>query len=313
MPEFTIVVESYNLIEGQGPSRWLGSLNAARDAAKGRGEVVVADVYGTGDFKEMLARDFPDVRRVEALGLKYDEAKVRAALASESEMVIFLDGDCIPQPGWHEHLLAELRTGTAAAAGYTRYDAGFYGTLMTVMDFGFFFPLERQVVLCYAFNNVAFRRQTLLDSPIPDGSMRCHCYFHACQLERRGTPVMLIPAARAVHETPAFLRERTRRGFDLVVAAREDAALREHRWLKAGVLSAPLFYLQAVVLDWRRTLASWRELDIAWWQLPIALAAYPVMRLVDLAGILRAFVVAPSHEGWGGTAFGSREVKSPTG
>ena len=313
MPEFAIVVESYNLIEGQGPSRWLASLNAAREAAKGRGEVLVADVFGAADFKEMLARDFPDVRRVEALGLKYDQAKVAAALASDSEMVIFLDGDCIPQPGWHEHLLAELRAGTAGAAGYTRYDPGFHGTLMTVMDFGFFFPLARRVVLCYAFNNVAFRRQTLTDVPIPDGNLRCHCYGHACQLERRGTPVVLTPAARAVHETPSFLRERTRRGFDLVVAAREDAALPEHRWLKAGILSAPLFYLHAVLVDWRRTLLSWRDLDLAWWQLPLALAALPVMRLVDLTGILRAFVVEATHEGWSGTAFGSREVKSPTG
>ncbi len=313
MPEFTIVVESYNLIEGQGPSRWLASLNAARDAAKDGGEVVVADVYGAADFKEMLARDFPEVRRVEALGLKYDEAKVAAALASDSALVIFLDGDCIPEAGWHERLLAELRAGTAAAAGYTRYDPGFYGSLMTVTDFGFFFPLVRHEVLCYAFNNVAFRRQTLVDAPIPDGNMRCHCFLHACQLERRGTPVVLVPGARAVHETPAFLRERTRRGFDLVVAAREDPALPEHQWLKAGILSAPLFYLQAVLLDWRRTLLSWRDLRMAWWQLPIALAAFPLMRLVDLTGILRAFVVEATHEGWGGTGFGSREVKSPTG
>jgi Glycosyl transferase family 2 len=311
--EFTIIVESYNLTEGQGPSRWLRSLTAARAMAKDGGEVLVADVYGAPEFVEMLAREFPDVRRLDVAGLKYDEAKTAAAAAAQGEFILYLDGDCVPEPGWHTHHIAALRRpGTVAVAGYTRYDPGFYGSVMSVMDFGFLQPRTRRPVKCYAFNNCGFRRQALLvDVPIPAGDLRCHCYRHACLFERRGTPVELVPDARVVHETTAFLPERTRRGYDLVVAAREDPELAEHQWLRAGILSAPLFYASSVVLDWKRTLAGWRTLEMSRWQVPFALALFPLMRLVDLAGIVRAFFIPSTREGWGGTTLGSRRVFTP--
>ena len=311
MIEFTIVIESFTLTEGHA-SRFFRTLNAARRLAADRGEVVVADVFGAQDFQAVLARDYPDVRRLDVVDMKYDQAKAAAAKAARGDYVVFLDGDCEPQPHWLDHLLAELRREpTGGVAGFTRYDPGFYGSLMSVMDFGFLLPVRRRPVLCYASNNCGFPRQVLLDVPVPTGALRCLCHFHACTLLRRGTPVRLVPEARVVHETPAFWPERTRQGYDRVAAAMVDRALPEHAWLKAGILAATLFYLREVWLDWRRTLWGWRDLEMRWWQVPVALGLYPVLRLADLIGIARAFVAAPAEDGWGGTTFGGKAVHTP--
>lgn len=313
MLEFTIVIESFTLTEGHA-SRFFRTLHAARALAAGRGEVMVADVFGAPDFQERLARDYPDVRRLDVVNLKYDVAKATAATAARGEYVLFLDGDCEPQPLWLDHLLAELhRTPTGGVAGFTRYDPGFYASLMSVMDFGFLFPVARRPVLCYASNNCGFPRQVLLDVPVPSGVLRCLCHFHACTLLRRGTPVRMVPEARVVHETPAFWPERTRQGYDRVAAAIVDPALPEHAWLSVGLLAAPLFYLREVWLDWRRTLTGWRDLGMSWWQVPVALSLYPVLRLADLIGIARAFLVTPTDDGWGGAAFGGKVVHTPDG
>ncbi len=314
MTEFTIVIESFNLTEGQGPSRWLTSLESARALARARGEVLIADVFGAPEFIAMLARDYPDVRRVDVTGMKYDEAKAIAAHVAFGEFVLFLDGDCVPQPGWLDAMLDDLRRHEdGGAAGYTRYDPGFYGSLMSVMDFGFFYPLESRPARCYASNNSGFRRRVLVEVPVPTGEMRCLCYFHACVLERRGTPMRLVPAARVTHETPAFLPERTRHGYDTIAAAWTDPSLPERSWLALGVLSVPLFYMRDVWLDWRRTITGYRALRLPQWQVAPALAMFPLMRLADVVGMLKALTSGPVKGGWGGTAFGARRVSTPQG
>src|SRR5205085_10677105 len=119
-------------------------------------------------LEELIARELPRVRRVEAAGLGYDEAKLRAAEQARGTYVLYLDGDCIPSEGWLGQHLAALRSGHAATGGFTRYDGGFLGTIGSVLDFGFLLPVKPRVLDCYAFNNSGFRRDVMLDAPPPD-------------------------------------------------------------------------------------------------------------------------------------------------
>lgn len=298
--EVSVVVESYTHGEGSGLERVRQALRAAAEMVEehGTGEVLVADSSADPALAELIERELLRVRRVDAAGLGYDEAKVRAAEQARGAYVLYLDGDCIPSEGWLEHHLAALRSGHAATGGFTRYDGGFLGAIGSVLDFGFLLPVEPRVLECYAFNNSGFRRDVMLHAPPPDGPMRCRCYAHAQRLRRRGLPVWMVPEARVRHERQPFFRERYRQGFDTVAARWVDPELPGARLLRVGPLAAPIFYGH-VVRDWQRLVGSRRDLELTWWQLLPAAVLTALSRLVDLAGMVRALVPGGRESGVG--------------
>jgi hypothetical protein len=298
--EVSVVVESYTHGEGSGLGRVTQALRAATALVEehGAGEVLVADSSADPAFVELLERDFSRVRRVDAAGLGYDEAKVLAAKQARGTYVLYLDGDCIPSEGWLGHHLTALRSGRAATGGFTRYDGGFLGAIGSVLDFGFLLPVKARVLDCYAFNNSGFRREVMLEAPPPDGPMRCRCYAHAQLLQRRGLSVWMVPEARVRHERQPFFRERYRQGFDMIAARWIDPELPGTRLLKLGPLAALIFYGH-VIRDWQRLVGSRRDLELKWWQLVPAAVLAALSRIVDLAGIVRALAPGGRESGVG--------------
>jgi hypothetical protein len=298
--EVTVVVESYTHGEGSGLERVEKALRAAVAMVEehGAGEVLVADSTADPALAELIGRESLGVLRVDAAGLGYDEAKLRAAERARGTYVLYLDGDCIPSEGWLDEHLAALRSGRAATGGFTRYDGGFLGAIGSVLDFGFLLPVEPRALDCYAFNNSGFRRDVMLQAPPPEGPMRCRCYAHAQRLRRRGSPVWMVPEARVRHERQPFFRERYRQGFDMIAARWVDPGLPGARLLRIGPLAAPIFYGH-VIRDWQRLFGSRRDLELAWWQLVPAAALAALSRLVDLAGMVRALVPGGRESGVG--------------
>ena len=289
--EASIVIESYTHGEGGDFGRFRDVLQAATQMAKAHGNacVLVTDTHGDDELLELLEREFPEVERVEALGMSYDEAKTKAAEQSQSRFVLYLDGDCLPQQGWLDAHLEVLRDEkTHASGGFTRYDGGFFAAVCSVMDFGFLLPRGQRILPCYASNNSGFRRSTLLQSPVPSGPMRCRCYAHAQLLKRLKTPVRMVPNAVVLHEVQPFYVERFRQGYDAVAACWTNPKLPETPWLRLGPLAAMPLYARNVLLDWRRLQNGRRDLGLKSWQITPALALYPFLRLVDFAGMLSA-------------------------
>jgi hypothetical protein len=300
-PAVSIVVESYTHGEGASLDRVTLALEAAHGMIEqhGSGEVLVADSSADPALAGLLGERFPMARRIDAAGFGYDEAKMKAAREANGEIVLYLDGDCIPGPGWFERHLAVLQNGALATGGFTRYDGGFFGGVESIMDFGFLLPAGDRSLACYAFNNSGFNRELLMDKPLPDGPMRCRCYAHAQLLLKTGTPMQMVPEARVRHERQPFFRERFRQGFDLVAAAWADPDLPDRHLVRLGVLAAPLFYGRAVLNDQRRLAVGWRDLGLRAWQAPLAALILPLFRLVDLAGVLRALVPGGRRSGVG--------------
>jgi len=292
-PEVSIIVESYNHAEGSSLERLRLGLRAALGTASdyGPAEVLLADSSDDPELAEMLERDLPEVRRVEATGRPYDDSKSVAVSQARGDYVLFLDGDVIPdREDWAARHVAALRRGAAATSGFTRLEGGFLAALHTVMDFGFLIPVADRELRCYASNNVGFRRETLAACPIPDGPLRCNCYQHAALLRRRGTPARMVADAEVEHEEQPFWEERLRRGHDQVAACWANPELPEARLLKLGPLAAPLFYGRDVVFDWRRLLGGRRDVGLSRAGAAIGLLVFPILRLADLAGIVRALL-----------------------
>ena len=300
--DVSVVVESYNLAEGTSAVERFRLARAAASrmlAVFGAGELLVTDAAGDPAVAELLDREFPRARLVDARGLGYDEAKYKAAVEAASKYVVFLDGDCVPNDQWLRAHLEALRAGAHATTGVTRYDGGWRSAVESILDFGFMFPPRARWVDCYGSNNSGFRRDTLIATPPPQGPMRCTCYAHARELKRRGTPVRLVPDAKTRHEPQPLVAERYRQGFDTIASCWIDTSLPEARLLRLGVAAAPLFYARAVVNDWRRLLQSRRELGLASWQAVVSLPLFPLLRLIDLAGMVRALAPGGRASGVG--------------
>jgi len=161
-----------------------------------------------------------------------------------------------------------------------------------VMDFGFLLPRASRRLGSYASNNSAFRRDVLLAVPAPDGPMRCRCFAHGQMLERRGTPVMMAAGAAVTHEPPPFFRVRLRHGYDTVASCWIIPDLRERRWLRYGVLAAPLFYRRRVRQDWR-ALRYHHDAELTRLQAVLARPIVAVLRLIDLVGMTAALALGP--------------------
>ncbi len=148
-----------------------------------------------------------DVRIIPAEGLDYVEQKNFGAGQSDSDLIIFLDSDVIPEPGWLAGLLEAFRNPDVQVVGGNTYIApeGLYGKAFALF---WFFPMReegsglRRTNRFWA-NNVAFRREILEAFPFPDlPSFRVQVTALKEDLRKHGVGMFLQQGSRVSH--PAF-------------------------------------------------------------------------------------------------------------
>jgi len=140
----------------------------------------------------------------------YDLRNVGARLAT-GEVLVCVDSDVIPEPGWLRALLTPMLAadGPGVVTGQTYLD----NTDLVSWAFGagWFFPVRdpsdevlRESPMFFA-NNIAFRREVLLAHPYPalqDGQTRGSCAQLAKNLRAAGVGVWHASGARATHPAP---------------------------------------------------------------------------------------------------------------
>ncbi|MFM7447957.1 MAG: glycosyltransferase [Leptolyngbyaceae cyanobacterium] len=212
-PSFSLIIETENLssAELEGLGRSLDSLSAQTIPPDCANEVLILE---SGDVPremiEHLCSRYPwlTVRAIES-DVDYYAAKMRGVTLTTGEVTVFADSDCIYESDWLCNLLtpfAQESTIQIVAGETTTSADGPYGLGVALT---YIFPRwtgQRQ--LCptsfYFFNNVAFRRQFLLEHPLPaDLTLyRGNCVIHAHTLKRQGTAIWRQPTARACHAAP---------------------------------------------------------------------------------------------------------------
>jgi hypothetical protein len=232
-----LVTEAYNLAEGQSQAAFLRAVAEIDSIAARHANVAVAVVDPTVDgvAKRLLMSRYPQIEVWHLPTESYDGQKNIIAHSSKRDIIVFLDGDCRPlRDDWLDRILAPFADPTVSAVGgLTLYeDFSLTGVAMTILDFGFLYGKSGQALGCYASNNVAFRRETLMSIPIPfDHQMRCKCYKHAQLLQRADMAIRFASDAVVLHELPDVNKERHRRGYDYVAALWVDPQLAETSWL----------------------------------------------------------------------------------
>lgn len=299
-PEITLVTESFNLEEGQSFQELRSALSAVGKYLSDRQdcEALLVDTTNDPRVPALIASIDARIRHLRVPGRSYDHAKDLAAEAARGRYVVYLDGDCTPdRPDWLDTLLAPLRGGQAlATGGLTLYGGdSLLARVSSLIDFGFLFNPQGGRLTCYASNNVAFERDLRCQVRPPDGPLRCHCFAHAQTLLRRGTPIMLVPAALVWHELPALMKERLRRGYDHVAASWVDVALRPEQWQRHRALRLARLYFRNLRHDWRRMRHAPVQLRLQGWRRIPAIGLAAWLRLIELRGAWQAISETPAR------------------
>lgn len=212
IPNFSMVLETENLetADFEGIIRSLASLEHQDISPKQANEVWLIE---SGDLppdllKRLLNR-FPWIKTYPAPSeITYYEAKMLGAKLATGEIIVYFDSDCIYQTNWLKNILTPFSDSDiqiVAGETKTRGDDP-YGTAMTLIYI--FPPFSSQTQLSktsqYFLNNVAFRRELLLNYPILTEIelYRGNCVIHAHSLRSSGYSIWKQPQAKATHAPP---------------------------------------------------------------------------------------------------------------
>ncbi len=161
------------------------------------------------DLLAQLRHQYPWIKVHHApMGTRYYKAKMLGAELATGAIVVYYDCDCVYEPNWLQTMLTSFtRSDIQLVAGETTTRSiGIYGTAMALT---YIFPQysgrnNLTPVNQYFLNNVAFRREFLLQHPIPFELplYRGHCAIHADELRQQGYTIWSQPQARATHAPP---------------------------------------------------------------------------------------------------------------
>jgi glycosyltransferase involved in cell wall biosynthesis len=212
-PSFSIVIETENLsmTEIEGLVESLDSLAQQSPSPAEANEVMIIESGDTpAEVLEHIQRKYPWVNVVFIdLDIDYYDAKIEGARRASGEVVVYADSDCIYEPNWLRSMLIpfgaypdiQVLGGETAIRG-----SGPYVLANAISYFfdGHSYRHDLYSSSTYFFNNVAFRRQFLVQNPTdPDLPLyRGHCVLHTLQLRNKGVEIWRQPRARAHHAPP---------------------------------------------------------------------------------------------------------------
>jgi glycosyltransferase involved in cell wall biosynthesis len=259
--------------------------------------VIVIDDAVDARAAEEIRRRYPRAKLASSgARSNYFAAKNAGAAAATGDVVALLDADCVPAPDWLELLLARLEPGVGGVAGCTRYSGGsFAARTFSVADFSFVFERETGASTGMNINNIAFRRDLLLEHPF-DARIRRNggCYFLFNTLRAAGVNVVYEPRARTSHGfsgTLPLLKKHFDRGYDGVTVYRLDdsSVLRGTRaFRRFGALALAGITARRIILDWIKMARQRRQIGISAFALPYFCTVVVLTRFLELIGGMTA-------------------------
>jgi hypothetical protein len=244
-------------------------------------------------------------RLIEGAGLSYYAMKHLGAERAAGDILIFLDSDVVPEPGWLAALLdAILTEDVQVVCGNTYVEPA--GLLGKAFALAWFFPLRSERsdletgVKCYS-NNLAVRADLYHAFPFIEvpGTTRAAMRQLTARLAEQGIAMFKCHRAQVSHPHPRglahFLKRAAVHGRDIYLKSNHDTGRTLTNRRLGGVLGEIWARYAAGI---GRTLRDYRRVDLQAFWIPAVLVIMTIYYLVFVAGSV-ATHLAPSPMGRG--------------
>jgi hypothetical protein len=234
------------------------------------------------DVERVVAEEIPPTtphctwRLVPASGEGYYAQKNFGATRARGDILVFIDSDVVPEPGWLVNILAPMNDPRCqVVAGHAYLDPE--RLIGRTFALTWFFPLRSQIprietTSWFFANCVAFRRGCFLAHPyvLIAGSARGACTQLAHELTAAGIPILLNTAAQVSHPAPNGFRHLFLRGL----AQGRDELLKSRLRNRTGLAS--MAYSIAWICKWelralRKIILNHHRVGMPLWQVPAAM------------------------------------------
>lgn len=225
-----------------------------------------------------------------SFAMKNDGARVATA-----DLVVLLDLDCVPHPGWLRAFVEAMRRHPDAlvVSGRTVH-AGRSVTekILGLLARGYLDPGKAGPTRYVANQNAGYRRAAYLAHPLPADTPPFACTLQSEEILRGRGVLRFEPAMLTVHEFTGWAMQRdlsTNSGYGTVLCRLRDPQV-PYAWLtRFGTASIPLIVAGKIVDAWRTCLRCAPAYDVPGWALPYAFTLAVVARVMEAPGMLAAF------------------------
>jgi GT2 family glycosyltransferase len=217
-PTFSIVIPSYNSVE---TLEWC--LEGIEEQSAERAPEVTVVESGDPGYLEGVARRFPSVSFVVAPERLYSgQSRNVGARYASGEILVFLDSDCRPEPGWLEALLDAHRRGYGVVCGALEngVPGSVVGTaehLISHANCAPRMPPKTIAGTTASSGNLSIRRDIFESHGGFAGTVRAVDFALTQKLKASATEVLFWPKAVVAHvnnrDAQRFLSEQVQRGY----------------------------------------------------------------------------------------------------
>ena len=247
-----------------------------------------------------VTSELPGLRLVAAPVPSAEGLKNVGVARSQGEIVIVLDADCEPAPGWLSAATAALTADDryAAVSGKTLYrQQNLIARLCGLFTRGYLDPgASSEEALSLSGNNAAYRRSALLRCPFPEDAGPFAGRSNAPRFREAGRAVRFCPEMLVFHAYDGWAIERDIRrhlGRSCIHSRLVEPALPFARAARWGALSIPFFVAARTVYDWQLCWRVHSRYGVRTPEVPVAMAFALALRVLELPGMLDAVLNRP--------------------
>ena len=303
LPTVSVVIETYN--EETGPvleiEQVLAGL-AGQSYPADKIDILVAVDSANEALKQRLLEGHPDIEVFQTENSTYYSMKIEGINRARGDIIVMLDSDCLPVPGWAEAIARSISSGADVVAGKTRYVKGApWSKTFDFWNFGYVQADASGIANTFLPNNVAFRREVILKHNFNPSIRRSGAAHLLCgQLKNLGYRVDYNPGMQVAHNAYGAAEEvrmRIKAGYDTVNLAGLDDGLdlEETRFVRSNrLLGLARVCIRGLVFDLRALFRNRQDLGLSFYHVPYFLLVSPLFRLLEFSSAVIT-VIKPDY------------------
>lgn len=250
-----------------------------------------------------LAQTLPSLKFVFTDGeMSSYEMKNLGAQDAKADLVILLDGDCAPAPGWLSAFVRAMHDNpdVCAVSGRTRYPGhSFFERAMGLLSRAYVDRGAAGPTAHISNNNAGFRRAAYLGHPLPFDAGVFASGLQAIDMTHAGHKLYFEPEMAVIHDYSGWILERDARrymGYGSIVSRLKDRRMPRAWVTNLSYLSIPILFVGHILKSWWRAALYHRHYGVRTFQLPAVFALAVMVHGLEVPGMVKAYRGKPIND-----------------